>query len=94
MKVAILSESSADEAAVRILVEAILNQQTEPIDLYLRGHGWSSVRNVLPAVLKHLHYCTQAEALILVVDSDDSPVHQQSHEQPEGQRTIAVCVIC
>ena len=84
MKVAILSESAADEAAVRILVEAILNQQTERIDLPLRGRGWPSVRDNLPAVCKHLHYRTDAEALVLVVDADDSSVHQTAHEQPDS----------
>jgi hypothetical protein len=36
----------------------------------LRSRGWPSVRDVLPAVIKHLHYRTQADGLIVVVDSD------------------------
>lgn len=84
MKVAILSESSADEAALRMLIDAVLNQQTEPIDLRLRGRGWPSVRDILPAVIRQLHYHTDAEALVLVVDSDDSSIHQAAHEQPGG----------
>lgn len=34
--------------------------------------------------MRELHYSTDAEALIVVVDSDDSPVHHNSHDQPGG----------
>ena len=85
MKVAILSESSADEAAVRILVDGLLGRQSLPIHPPpLRSRGWPSVRQILPAVLKHLYYQTDAEALVVVVDSNHSPVHQEAHDQPEG----------
>jgi hypothetical protein len=83
MKVAILSESPADEVALRILVEGILGMETQPIaSPRLRARGWPSVLDVLPAVLKHLHYHTDAEAFVLVVDSNHSRVHQLGHEQP------------
>lgn len=85
MKVAVLSESPADEAAVRILVQTILGTETQPIGPPpLRTRGWPSVRQVLPSVLKHLHYRTEAEALVLVVDSNHSPPHQAAHDQPGG----------
>ncbi len=75
MKVAILSESPADEAAARVLVEAILGQPTENVCLPpLRSRGWPSVRQVLPAVLKHLHYQTDADALVVIVDANGTPV--------------------
>jgi hypothetical protein len=85
MKVAVLSESPADEAAVRILVDSILGRQTQPIPYFQpRSRGWPSVLNILPSVLMHLHYRSEAEALVVVVDSDDSPLHQDTHEQPGG----------
>lgn len=85
MKVAVLSESLADEAAIRILVDGILGRQTQLITPpRLRTRGWPSVLQVLPSVLKHLHYRTDAEAFVLVVDSNDSPVHQNAHDQPGG----------
>lgn len=85
MRVAILSESSADEAAIRILVGGILGEPTHPISPpSLRSRGWPSVRQVLPTVLKHLHYHTDAEGLILVVDSNHSPVHQSAHDETGG----------
>ena len=75
MKVAILSESPADEAAVRVLVEAVLDEPAEDVCLpRLRSRGWPSVRQVLPGILRHVHYHTDADALVVVVDSNGTPV--------------------
>ncbi|MFH1922028.1 MAG: hypothetical protein ABIP48_19355 [Planctomycetota bacterium] len=46
----------------------------------------------LPNVLKHLHYRTDADGLVVVVDSDRSPVHQQSHTEPG--KTDEKCRLC
>ncbi|MGD2108714.1 MAG: hypothetical protein PVI86_04920 [Phycisphaerae bacterium] len=93
MKVAILSESAADEAALRVLIDGILKVSTEPVaPLRLRSRGWPSVRDILPSVLKHLHYQTDAEALVVVVDSDNSPIHSAEHDAPNGQE--GDCRLC
>ena len=93
LKLAIFSESPSDEEALRILVEAILGKKTQPVQLYsLRSRGWPSTLHNVPSVLRHLHYRTDAEALIIVVDSDKSPVHLPSHEQPDGIDTE--CRLC
>lgn len=93
MKVAVLSESSADEAAIRILVDGILGTKTEETsDLPLRSRGWPSVIRVLPTVLKYLHYRTDTDALVVVVDSDDSPIHQHSHNEAGGENLQ--CRLC
>jgi hypothetical protein len=71
MRVAILSESSADETALRILVNAVLRVKTNPIDnLSLRSRNWQTVKEVLTANAKMLHYRTNADALVVVVDSN------------------------
>ena len=81
MKVAILSESPADEAAIRILADAVLGIKTSPVShVGLRERGWPSVRSVFPTVLKQLHYHGDAEGLIFVVDSNGAIVHQPDHE--------------
>jgi hypothetical protein len=55
MKVAVLSESPADEAAIRIMVDRLLGQETHPVALPpLRSRGWPSVREILPSVYKAL----------------------------------------
>ena len=93
MKVAVLSESPADEAAVRILVEALLGEATQPTRAHPRlgPRSWPMVANVLPAVLKHLHYHTDADALVVVADSNHSPVHPPGKEpkDPGKQSRLA-----
>jgi len=75
MKVAILSESPADEAAVRVLVDAILGTTTEPVDLSLRSRGWPSVRDILPTVLRQIHFHTDVEHVVAVADANHAPLH-------------------
>jgi hypothetical protein len=92
MKVAILSESAADEAAIRILVEGLLGEPTEDVGFSgLRSRGWPSVRNVFGAVYKDLWYQSDAEALIVVVDSDEAAIHHPSHAGPVGPKPCRFC---
>ena len=85
MKVAVLSESPADEAAIRILIDGIIGRQTQSAEMPpIRARGVSGVFGILPTVLKHLHYRTDADALVVVVDSDRTPVHKPEHEQDGG----------
>jgi hypothetical protein len=83
MKVAYFAESPADQAALLILTEAILDVKTDAVTHQgLRHRGWPAVRTVLPAVLRELHYHTDAEGLVLAVDSNGSPPHLPAHEAP------------
>jgi hypothetical protein len=82
MKLAVLSESPADEAALLVLAEAVLGSPFTTVGISLRARGWPSVEQILPAVLRHLHFNTDTDGLIVVVDSDDSPVHTIEHEAP------------
>ena len=93
MKVAVLGEYHSDEAAVRIIAEAVRGETLALIDTpTLRTRGWPAVRKVLPTVIKHLHYRTDAEGLIVVVDSDDSPQHEASHSYTRDHHTQ--CRLC
>jgi hypothetical protein len=92
MKVAILSESEADEAVIRALIEGILGKSTEVVPhIQLRSRGWPAVRDVLPAVLRHLQYQTDAEALVVVADSNNSPVHQADHAPEDTDTRCRFC---
>lgn len=92
MRVAVLSESPADEVAISILVSGILGQAIEPVQhVPLRTRGWPSVLKVLPVVLSQLHYYTNAEACVVVVDSDDSPPHRPDHEDRDGEPKCRLC---
>lgn len=82
MKLAFLSESPADEAALEVLVEAVLGRKFERVQPSLRARGWPSVLQVFPAILRHLHFNTDVEGIVVVVDSDDTLVHGEGHEAP------------
>jgi len=92
MKLAILSESPADEAAIALLIEAVLRKPFVRVQSNLRARGWPSVAQVLPAVVRHLHFNTQADGLVVVVDSDDSVVHTAAHDRPDYFHPF--CRIC
>jgi hypothetical protein len=86
MKVAYFAESPADQAALTILAEAILGRQSEPvIHAGLRHRGWPTVRTVLRSVLLQLHYHTDAEGFVLIVDANGTPPHSAAHEQPNAR---------
>ncbi|MBP6506328.1 MAG: hypothetical protein KA257_02075 [Opitutaceae bacterium] len=80
MKVALLSESPADEIAIKVLVEAVLGEPVKQVQPGLRARGWPNVAQLLPPVLRHLHFNTDTAGLVVVVDSDDSVVHTEAHE--------------
>ena len=82
MKVALLSESPADETALRVLVTAVLRQSPQFVAPGFRARGWPNVAQLMPAVLRHLHFNTDTDALVVVVDADDSVVHTEPHEAP------------
>ncbi|MSU51015.1 MAG: hypothetical protein EXS37_18305 [Opitutus sp.] len=83
MKVALLSESPADETALRVLVSAVLQRVPEFVAPGFRARGWPNVAQVMPAVIRHLHFNTDTDALVVVVDSDDSVVHTPRHDAPD-----------
>jgi hypothetical protein len=92
MKIAILSESPADEAALKVLVGYVLGESFTSVQSSLRARGWPSVEQVLPPIIRHLHFNTDTDGLVVVVDSDDSPVHTPDHEAPGYHH--AFCRIC
>lgn len=83
MKVAILSESPADEIALRVLVESVLGAPPKFVQPGLRARGWPNVGQVLPAVIRHLHFNTETDVLVVVADADDSVVHTPEHDRPD-----------
>lgn len=82
MKVALLSESPADEAVLRVLVGAVLGSPPSFLPAGFRARGWPNVVQLLPAVIRHLHFNTDADTLVVTCDSDDSVVHTAAHDAP------------
>ncbi len=94
MKVAIIGESPADEAAYGVLVESILGNPVERIDPSLRRRpsGWPHVIQRLPSIIKYLYHSTNAHRMVIVVDSDHTPLHGPSHDDEEGSEPD--CRLC
>lgn len=84
MKIALLCESPVDEAALRVLVAAML---AEPIEWITHPHlakrhgGYSSLLSGFPTVLRALHFNSDVDGLVTLIDSDDSPLHVETHVQ-------------
>jgi hypothetical protein len=79
MKVGILSESPVDQAAIRILSEAVLRRQIELIEPRGQPTGCGAVLSAVAVELIRIHYHTDGDGLIIVIDSDDTPVHTSNH---------------
>jgi hypothetical protein len=92
MKLGLLSESPADEAALRILLEAILGETVTTVQPPLRARGWPNVMQILPAVMRHVQFQTDAEGLVVVADSDDTKIHDGDHADPD--RFHPLCRMC
>ena len=92
MNIAVVSESPADEAAIKIIVDAIIGSESELTTIRIRPNGWTKVFDLLPNIIKGLHYGTDVEALVVVVDSDDSPIHQNTHEAAQAKNLD--CRLC
>lgn len=82
LRVALLGESLVDESAMAILVEAALGRPFLRVQPNLRARGWPSVLQILPAIARHLHFNTDADGLVVLVDADDSEPHTAAHETP------------
>ena len=50
----------------------------------LRTRGWPNVKQGPPSIIKRLHYHTDAAALVVAVDSDDSKPHGPTCSQLPG----------
>jgi len=80
VRLVLLAESSADEAAIRILTEAIRGPAVRWLEPpTFRSRGWPAVVGQLPTVIRHAHYNSDATAVIAVVDTNDSPLHDAAH---------------
>jgi hypothetical protein len=93
MKIAVLSESTADEAAVLPLVRGLLGTSVEAVaPLSRRPGGWQAALRAIGPTLTYLHYRSDADGFVVIVDSDDSPVHRQEHDQPDS--AVETCRLC
>ena len=88
MEFAIISESSADEAALHSFSEALLGRQipcAKPPKTVRRG--WTALRKDLPVALRAVRFGTNADVVLVVADSDGTsleanhPTNRLAHLQ-------------
>ena len=94
MKVAIFSESAADEAAIRLLINAVLCEETEstPLTRFEARRGWPQLLGEVPGILRYLYYQTDADALVIVADSNGAALHVGEHDEPgQAHETCRLC---
>jgi hypothetical protein len=84
MKIGFYCESPADQAALAVFTEGILGAPPEPINMDLEAHSVPAFFNALDGVFRGVHYNSDAEALVVVVDSDNTEVHELAHDKPGG----------
>ncbi|HLJ91838.1 MAG TPA: hypothetical protein VKU02_01465 [Gemmataceae bacterium] len=84
MKIGYYCESPADRAALVILTEGILGEPPESINMDLEAHSVPGFFSALDGVFRGVHYNSDAEGLIVVVDSDDTEMHSLAHDTPQG----------
>ena len=84
MKIGCFSESPADQVALAIFAEGILGEKPEPINMDLQAHGVTGVLKALDGVIRGVHYNSDAEGLIVVVDCDDTELHSAAHDVDEA----------
>ena len=82
MKIGFYCESPADQAAMRVFVEGLLGQPIEPINVDLEAHSVPGFFSALGGVYRGVHYNSDAEGLVIVVDSDDTELHRAEHDSP------------
>lgn len=84
MKIGYYCESPADQAAMAVFTEGLLGRPPEPINRDLEAHSVPGFFSALDGVFRGIHYNSDAEGLVLVVDSDHTELHDLVHEAPEG----------
>jgi hypothetical protein len=82
MRIGFYCESPADQEALAVFTEGILGEPPEPINLDLEGHGVTGVLRALNGVFRGVHYLSDAEGLVVVVDCDDTALHEPAHDTP------------
>lgn len=92
MRLVFFGESPADQAALAVFTEGILGQPLEVIDMGLESHGVTGILNAMEAVLRGVYYNSEAEALVVAVDSDRTDLHEFEHDKPG--RSGENCRLC
>ncbi len=85
MRIAILSESPADEAAIAVLVRRVVRTPVEVVQPgRFRAGGWPHVLDLVPLLIRSLALNDEADALVVVADANSSTPHTGGHAPGEA----------
>jgi hypothetical protein len=84
MRIGYFCESPADRAAMAVFTEGILGLAPKPISVSLDTFSLPAFFSALDGTLRNVYYNSDAEALVIVVDCDDTPLHDHAHELGAG----------
>src|SRR5438128_10665418 len=93
MKIGYYCESPADQAALAVFTEGILGTPPEPINMDLEAHSVPAFFSALDGVFRGVHYNSDAEGLVIVVDSDDKDLHSAAHDSSGGSENCRYCQV-
>src|SRR5262249_14016434 len=92
MKVGYYCESPADQAAMAVFVEGILGEPPEPINMDLEAHSVAGFFMALDGAFRGVPYNSDADGLIVVVCSDDTELHDPTHDTTPA--AVEDCRLC
>jgi hypothetical protein len=92
MKIGYYCESPADQAAMAVFTQGIRGDPSEPINRDLEARPVPAFFSALDAVFRGVHYNSDAEGLVVVVDCDDTELHDAAHDEPKG--SAEKCRLC
>lgn len=92
MKVGFYCESPADQAALAVFTEGILGQAPDPINMDLEAHSVPAFFRSLDGVFRGVHYNSDAEGLVVVVDCDRTQLHDPTHDADDTD--VGDCRLC
>ncbi len=92
MRIGYYCESPADQAALAIFTQGILGQAPEPINMDLEAHSVPGFFRSLDGVFRGVYYNADAEGLVIVVDCDNTALHDRTHDEPEKE--VKDCRLC
>ncbi len=94
MRVGILSESPADEAALEVLVEAVVARPIQRVgNLRLSGRGYRPIVSSVKQVIRYYTFAERVDALVVVLDSDDTVPHGSALDAVESKPSRQ-CRLC
>lgn len=90
MRVVVLSESEADEAALRPVIAALIATPATFCEPVVAVRGYTGLQR--RGIIKGLYYNHGADGIVVVGDADTTELHSDAHDAPGAEPTN--CRLC